>query len=594
MTLTILVILLIFCEQTNSYSIDLSHQVEQDAEGNLIPLLLRLKNEEFFDNVLIYGEDCIFHTLSKYMEFTAVLVSSGSTNYDWNFSSLTLILICGSDDDKEHNYRTLMKLQRSRRLVINNNNSQMEDICNNYSIKEQYNIAILREDFNPPKTIYSCRYFPNSTVEEISLSAGKPIYIEQLRNMHRKSIRAMTDGLAPRSLVYYDEKSKKLRVLGYVAMQIINFAKRVNATLKMATLGNHTDILIIKKLVVEGQLDFGIVPETSLFIKHFDGTSYPWALSSYCLMMPVPEKIPYNMVYVMIVDRMVIGIIFVLFGLLTMLLIFSRSFYRQDLSLANVLLNDKSFRGLLGQTFPFPDNAGNKMRLVFVILCFAGIMFTTMYNAYLNSYFTSPPYGPHVTSFGELEKFKQKVAFSAVEMNLLATLNSSRYKKIHDTDKIILPDWKQFLSLRDSFNTSYGYPVTEDRWDLYEEQQKLFKVPSFYYAKDLCFTHMLFLSIPLRPLVPYRHLFEEHILSQREFGLVSYWRSRSFLDMVTLKLAPLKDLSQPKPFSPSLLMDDISWVMKAYLGGMLLSFLIFLLELGGRKCSWTRLRVLEK
>ncbi|KAH8350282.1 hypothetical protein KR067_013034 [Drosophila pandora] len=594
MTLTVLFILLIFCEQSRSHSIELSHQVELDVEGNLLNLLLRLKNEEFYDTVLIYGEDCIFHTLPKYMEFTAVLVSSGSTDFDWNFSSQTLILVCGSNDDKEHNYRTLMKLQGSRRLIFNNNNSQIEEICNNYSTKEQYNIAIMEDNFDKIETIYSCRFFPNTTVEEIGLLTGKPIYVEQLRNMHRRDIRAMTDGVAPRSLIFYDEKSKKHRVFGYVAMLVINFARRINATLKLETIGNRTDYLIIKQWVSEGKLDFGIAADASLFNKNFDTASYPWTSTSYCLMMPVPETIPYNMVYVMIVDRLVVGIIIVLFGLLTMLLIFSSKFSRQDLSLANVLLNDKSFRGLLGQTFPFPANASKKLRLVFVILCFASIMLTTMYEAYLQSYFTSPPYGPRVESFNDLQKFKRKVAFSGAEMKLLASLNSSRFKRIDDTNRVIFPDWHKFLSVRDSFNTSYGYPVTEDRWTLYEEQQKLFKVPSFYYAKDLCFTQMLFLSFPLRPHMPYRHLFEDHMLSQQEFGLVSYMKSRSFLDMVSLKLAPLKDLSQPKPYSPSLLMEDISVVMKAYLGGMLLSFLIFLLELGGSKVRWSRLHVLGK
>jgi len=58
--------------------------------------------------------------------------------------------------------------------------------------------------------------------------------------------------------------------------------------------------------------------------------------------------------------------------------------------------------------------------------------------------------------------------------------------------------------------------------------------------------------------------------------------------MVRLGLTPLKDLSQPKVYNPSLLMEDISWIMKIYLVAISLSVFCFMMELGWDK--WKRWR----
>ncbi|XP_044249004.1 uncharacterized protein [Drosophila takahashii] len=553
---------------------------ENDTDEGLIHFLHKLRQDEFYDTLLVYGEDCVFHDLIRHLDVPTVLVSSGSTSFDWHFSSLTMILCCGPESERETTYRTLLKLQRSRRLIYLQEKVEPRNVCNSYAKKEQYNIAMLQRDFGKFRVIYTCRFFQEPNYEELNLSDTRPIYIEQFQNMHGKPISAKADLLPPRSMPYRDANSGEMKLMGYVANLINNFAEKVNATLQYGYLAGNESPKDISKRARLDQIDVGVTLETSLYEKNVETASDPYLLTSYCLMVPVPEKLPYNLVYAAIVDPLVLGIIFLLFCLLSMLLIYSRRKTLKDLSLANILLNDMCLRGLLGQSFPFPSNANKHLRLIFCILCFASILISTMYEAYLQSFFTDPPSGPHIHSFKEFGKFHQKIGITEIENSLLINLNNTQFLEIHKDDLRIFYDWQEYLELRNAFNRDYSFLVTWDRWSAYAEQQKLFKEPLFYFAKDLCFSHLIFLSFPMRRHLPYRHLFNDHMMRQHEFGLVNYWKSHSFFDMVRLGITPLEDLSRPITASPSLLMEDISWILKLYLAAILLSILCFLLEIG--------------
>ncbi|XP_043644956.1 uncharacterized protein LOC122614458 [Drosophila teissieri] len=585
-----LVIILCLLGYFAAHMADISVQEQSLMDYELLRLLRKLRQEEFYDTLLVYGEDCEFHPLIRNLDVAVVLLSD-TMNFDWIFSSLTLILSCGLGIEKGGSNSTTLKLQRNRRLVLLKEDVQLSNMCDVYTQKDQYNIAFVKENFGESNVIYSCRYFQDPNIEEVHLSETRPIFIEHFQDMKGKAIRIVPDLLPPRSMLYQDANDGETKMIGYVASLVTNFAQKVNATLQLHLLEPSTIITEISRMAKDDELDVGVFLEASLFSTNLDTASYPYLLTSYCLMVQVPEKVPYNLVYAIIVDPLVLGIIFVLFCLLSVLLIYSQKTSWQDLSLSNILLNDKSLRGLLGQSFPFPLNASKKLRLIFTILCFASIMLTTMYEAYLQSFFTDPPSEPYIRSFKDIAKLRHKIVITATEANVLTSNNNSKFREIPKKQLRIYENARELLALRDTFNLSYNYLVTEDRWSSYAEQQKLFKEPMFYYSSDLCFSRMIFFSIPLRRHLPYRHLFNEHMMRQHEFGLVKYWKGHSFFDMVRLGLTTLEDLSQPKPFSPSLLMEDISWIMKLYLVAILLCVFCFMSEIGWEK--WKRWRELR-
>ncbi|EDW34979.1 GL20072 [Drosophila persimilis] len=584
MTSERLVVALLCLGQVTAQLSILSIHEGVDLEEKLLRLLLRLRVEQSFDTLVIYGEECAFHSMLRHSLGPTELVSSGSTESDWNFSSSTLILSCGASAEREGNYRTLMKLQMRRRLLYLTEDNQPEEVCHNYSLKEQYNIAMVKADFVQSGSIYTCRCFQELNFEELDLFDHKPIFVEQFRNMRGATIKTLADQLAPRSMSYHDEKTGEEKMVGYVANLINSFAQKVNATLDFRSVrkdGEKTESVFkdIVRWVKEDRLDLGTTMVSSLQVLNLDSFSYPYLLTSYCLMVPIPARLPYNQIYAVIVDPLVLCIILVLFYLLSALLIYSQQLSWRGLTLANILLNDKSLRGLLGQSFPFPRDPRRNMKLVFFILCFASLMITTMYESYLQSFFTRPPPEPSIRTFQDIANSRHKLAISRFEMNVLSARKSSNIHLIRRNRICVLEDHEDFVLLRNSFNDSYVYTVSEDRWSTYQEQQRMFAQPLFYYSLDLCFNRFLFFHIPLRPHLPYRHLFEEHMQRQQEFGLVKFWKSRSFFDMVRLGVTPMRDSSLPPYINPSILVNDISWILKLYGAAMGISCCCFILEL---------------
>ncbi|KAH8336872.1 hypothetical protein KR059_006427 [Drosophila kikkawai] len=586
-----LVLILGCLGQLNALNVSIAAE-ELKLEERLLRVLARLRLEEEFNTLLIYGDECVFHALLRHLVIPTVVVSSGSTDFDWNFSSSTLILTCSPEADREENPVTLMKLQRTRRLICLKDKTPMETICYQYSLKEQHNVAIIQTNFDQSDIIYSCRFFQSPNHEEVHFFSDNLIYIENFQNTHGAEIRTVPDLLTPRTMMYRDQKTGEARIMGYLANVLTTYAEKVNAKVRIE---NATKIGVKKASVAdilrgarEELLDIGTALASSLQVKNMDFISYPYLLTGYCLMIPVPAKLPYNQVYSMIVDPLVLSIIFVLFCVFSILIVYTQNLSWRNLTLANVLLNDKSLRGLLGQSFPFPPNPSKHLKLIIFVLCFASVMITTMYESYLQSYFTQPPSEPYIRSFRDIANFSIKVALSRMEANVLTSVNSTHFREISKDHLLIYENWAEYLILRDSFNTSFIFPVSVDRWRCYEAQQELFTEPAFYLS-DLCFNELMFFSLPVRQYLPYRHLFEDHMMRQHEFGLVVFWKSRSFYDMVQLRLASIKDYSQKRKSDGSLLLDDISWILKIYSVAIGLSILCFILEVTGCMKLWERL-----
>ncbi|KAH8291401.1 hypothetical protein KR054_011246, partial [Drosophila jambulina] len=453
------------------------------------------------------------------------------------------------------------------------------------------NIAFVMKDFGKSNIIYACRPFQRPNFEEISLLETRPIYIENFKNMHRMRISTMVDYMPPRVMAYKDKSTGKEKLIGYVANLITNFAQRVNATLELNRIQNNSNAREILLRVRYEMLDLGMTLETYVHPESLDTASYPYMQAPNCMMLQFPDKIPYSQVYGMILDPPVLGIFLVLFFILSILLIYSRKKSWQDLNFTNVLLNDVSLRGLLGQSFPFPSNASKHLRLILIILCFTSVMLTTMYDAYLQSYFTNPPSEPPIRSFQDLTKYNKKLAISAFEVSEMVITNNSNFKEINKDDMVVMENLDEYLNTRDSLNQSYYYFVTGDHWSTYKEQQKkMFNEPIFYLSNDLCLSHLIPIAIPVRRFLPYRHLFEEHIMSQNEFGLTGYWKTHGFFDMVRLGIAPLipEDLRQPKDSKTSLILRDISWILELYLAAMLFSIFCFFLEVLSKRKRFRR------
>ncbi|XP_039228282.1 uncharacterized protein LOC6531564 [Drosophila yakuba] len=409
--------------------------------------------------------------------------------------------------------------------------------------------------------------------------------------MHGAPIRTITDNLAPRSMVTKDPKTGEKKWIGFVANLLNNFIEKVNATLAMQSEVGEVEGKIffvnISKWTANDLLDIGMSVDTTGEMTNFDTFTYPYLMCSYCFMVPLPERIPYNEVYGVIIDPGVLALIFLKFCIFSVLLIYIQG---RSLSLASVLMNDMCLRGFLCQPFPFPRQCCRKLKLMCLLLCFASLMTTTMYGAYLKTFLYSPPPQPMMRTFGDLEGSRYKIAINWAEMDMLRFENNRILPHVSNERVEIFEDYHEFVRLRESFNSSYAFPVNSVRWGTYDEQQKLLFNPVFYYSDEICLSRDNILSFPIRRHLPYRHLFEEHILQQKEFGLLNHWIDHSFLDMLRLELTPHTDLREPSD-ELAIDVDDLYWILGLYALALVICCCCFAVEILGASNTWSRFKL---
>lgn len=555
--------------------------------AELMQLVQRIQLERYFDTLLVYGrDDCLFHELLPELQLPVVLLPGGSSSSAWEFNNDPLLLCCGADAEQEQHEQLLLKLQVARRLVYLEEEVSPEELCTTYLEREQPNVLMLHAATG---NVYRCSYFQQPN--HVQLHSEDLLYMEQFTNMRGAIIRSEVDQLAPRSMLYRDSITGEVRMIGYVANLVNTFVERRNATLQVRQDYEFGKIIYygeIEKLARNNLIDVGTAMASTLGVQNLDYLSYPYLLSSYCFMVPVPAPLPYKQIYTVIVDPLVMGLLVVLFLLFSLLLIYSPRLSWEKLSLVNVLLNDRCLRGLLAQSFPLPAQQSRHLKAICTLLCFASIMTTTMYECYLQSFFTHPPPEPSLHTFEDVRASRYRVALDRREAALL--LQSYNVILSNAKNAIVLDDWNDFVHMRDTYNASFIYPVTKLRWETYAEQQKIFERPAFYYSDDICLQRYILLCVPVRRHLPYRHLFELHQLQTQQFGLLKFWIERSFFEMVRLRLTPLEDFSVQRPFEDALYVRDISWILQFYLFAHLLASLCFVIELGWHWVTQRRAR----
>ncbi|XP_037929726.1 uncharacterized protein LOC119688749 [Teleopsis dalmanni] len=212
---------------------------------------------------------------------------------------------------------------------------------------------------------------------------------------------------------------------------------------------------------------------------------------------------------------------------------------RNKISYLDIFLNDKSIRGVLGQSFTLPSKLNLKTKLICALLCYYSLIVNTGYQANLQSLLTHPPKDTTMKTFKDLEDVDFKISLSRLEFNMF-TLNRTIKKLLRFEET-----YRDFVKLRESMNTSYAYPVSRTRWQVFHERQMTYENNVFYYADNMCFLKFIDLSIPARKYLPYRNVFAEHIQRLHASGLINYWTSFNFYDMVRQNLTSLEDISEP-------------------------------------------------
>ncbi|KAH8407251.1 hypothetical protein KR222_011323, partial [Zaprionus bogoriensis] len=91
------------------------------------------------------------------------------------------------------------------------------------------------------------------------------------------------------------------------------------------------------------------------------------------------------------------------------------------------------------------------------------------------------------------------------------------------TERLLLVDSKERDYHLYSLNDSYAYIIEEHQWAQLEYIQRRLHQPKLKLASDkLCSVHH-YLRLPIRPVLPYRHILSHFVAQARETGLMDKW-----------------------------------------------------------------------
>ncbi|KQS52439.1 uncharacterized protein LOC26526307 [Drosophila erecta] len=442
------------------------------------------------------------------------------------------------------------------------------------------NVVAIGPDFEESLIVYSYTPFPILQFIERSLDNSSVIFEQRLENLHGYRIPIALGGSSPR-LIVYRGLDGKLIFSGPVGNFMKSFEQRYNCRLVQPYPFDESAIPPARDLIAavrngSVQIALGAIhPQLP-----YTGFSYPFELMSWCLMMPVPEEVPPSQLYSMVFSPLAFGVTIVAMVLISLILSIALRLHGYRVSFSEYVLHDSCLRGVLSQSFYEVLRPPALIRAMYLVICLLGLLITSWYNSYFSTFVTRAPRLPRLSSYESIKQSSLKVVIwkPEYEMLLLLSENMQKYSSIFQLHE----DYQEFLHLRDSFDSRYGYMMPMEKWSLMKEQQRVFSSPLFSLQDDLCVFHTVPIVFPIVSNSIFRKPFDRHILEVAATGLLSRWRDMSFTEMIKAGKLSLEDRGHPKEFR-AMKVEDLLQIWR-FVGWMFgLATMVFILEL---VCFW--------
>ncbi|XP_065369111.1 uncharacterized protein LOC135961536 [Calliphora vicina] len=553
----------------------------------LVDFLKQVKKQLNFDYILIVNggnttttrvDSCLMLDVIAEFEIPSILLNTQNLEI-LNTSSQSTNVVIMSCHYLEYNNEFWFNTdyQLAPHIILAGSYEEISDICQNLGKTEIYKAAIILRDFAATKIYYSCKVVLGdkanvAVVITTEFQENILVYKEFFPNIQNAEISTHPDQMLPRSFVYYN-KTGHIKMDGYVGNILETFAGRLNAPLVYKyplQVGIKTFFEILENRTLEGKLDVatGVRPVYDDMVN----LAYPVEFMDFCYMIPLPHYVATNKLYFIVVDNNTMIIILSLMYIYAILVTLAEHGSREYLTFINVFFNDKSIRGLLGQSFIIPHKPKFLLKYICFLICLTSILLNTAYQAYLQSYFTEPPTEQLVSTYDDIRKVGMHIMASTREIKYLNPSIVEEYRDIF----IFYENYEKYVEQREKMDTNYAYTVTRPLWSVYHEKQKLFKRSMYYYSSHLCLKDLFLVAMPVRPGWPYRELFNRHIMQLRDVGLMQHWTSNTFFSMLQFGYTDFEDLSSLDIEEDEITLNDLLWIWVVYsicIGASLLAFL---------------------
>ena len=554
--------------------------VIKEFSRNLNKLLERIKLEKYFQFIVYLKAThtrCIFDEVIKDLPFSLFIWNKRLDELDIMLKYNKEITVISCELETATAKEVKNDYFRQIPYVIYLQSHELPSInktCLNLFLNGEYSrMIMISEEFLQTPVFHHCGIFSKyNSYNMLAFEADKSIRI--FHKPFRGFMYTVANILPPFNIILEDQKGR-LQLESYVGNCVKTYAERRKVQLSFY---GHEKVIHYKdfeEYVVDGLADMYsiVVP-----LKHEslnERFSYPLEFMEECFMIPLPTVKPLNKLFLNIIELEVLLIIPLLSIVYAIFLSIGQYNTIRHLNFMNVMLSDKSIRGLLGQSFVLPLKISLFTRYSYVLIFFTNLMLMTFYNAFMQSNLIAPPLEKTIENMEDIRKAGLKIA---VHRRDLEDWHFMFYKDYQDIIYNMTSSYANFVSLRESLNTSYVYPIAYPLWTIYEEKQKFFQRKLFFYSRKLCVPNPNLASIPMRSNFDDVEGFNQHLLDVQAAGLVKYWLSKVFLILMRLKNVTIIDISTSKTYDGFIHWRDLFWIWYSFLGCMLVSLLIFVGE----------------
>lgn len=430
------------------------------------------------------------------------------------------------------------------------------------------------------KMFYSYTHFPSFKLEERTYDHSTTIFPNRLRNLKGYRLPIAIGGSAPRIIGYYDKHGKAV-YKGTVGHFMKAFQQKYNCTFFEPFPANPIAFepsTRIIKYVRNGSVDISMgLTFPSIPLR---GYSYPIEQMNWCLMLPIEPDIPQSEYYVKVFELQAFLVTLAVLMILSLTLATALKHFGYSVQWHEFLLHENCLRGALGQSFYEVFRAPLLIRGIYLQICVLGFLLTAWYNSYFSAYVTSAPKELPYRNYDELMASKLKVvAWEPEHEELVGRIKGfQKYKPMFYLE----PNFTKYIIMRDSLNTEYGYMMTTIKWIVINAQQKVFSKPLFRLRNDLCFFNTVPFVFPVHENSIYMEPINSLILDITDMGLIAYWTSKCFSELVEAGELNFVDPSPRREFR-AMHLQDLQYVWYGFAFMATLSTTVWLLEL---ICNW--------
>ncbi|KAH8406983.1 hypothetical protein KR222_003342 [Zaprionus bogoriensis] len=408
------------------------------------------------------------------------------------------------------------------------------------------NVLLLAHDFVNSGILYAHEIFPTFRVRQLIYNSNMELYPYKLHNLYGHAIRVEPNFHEPYTIAS-GISTGSFKITGVLWHLMNEFAKYLNATLELSydpqipgpAINYYATMRHIENDTVD--ISASVFPLQLCSVGNLHKFSYPVFLGSWCIMLPVESLLRPAEAMMGVVKS---PWMWLYFGIIYCLIRWMKGQFcrrRRQLTLLWSLM---------------------QLSLVCSVL------------AQLSAMFIRPQHKGMIKSFEELRTANLSIVGGRNEFYMYP----DEIRISYASSFISYENFTEFVELRDSFNTSYAYTIGSEKWRMYKEMQKYFRRPLFRYSSDVCIRHIAPQSLLYQENSLYCHQLNAFVLQARDCGLMNYWVSRGFYDMISAGRVSFRDLSTSVRARP---LPYVDWqhVMALYTYALAIALLVFVFEL---------------